>query len=410
MNRFDRNIASHLVELLKNFPAVVILGARQTGKTTLAKMVGTDFAYFDLERVSDYDQLAADPEFFFKKYPNKVIFDEAQKLPALFNTLRGVIDEQREQSGRFILTGSSHPSLLKRISESLAGRIAIIELGTLKMNEIEHQPLSQFYELFQQPLAKNNVHLGLNKLSMERVQQCWLQGGYPEPLMKNNNHFRYQWMTYYETTYLNRDIAALFPRLDQISYRRFISMLGRLSGKVINKSDLARSIGVSEPTIQNYLMIAEGTFLWRALPSFDYNVTKSVMKMPKGYIRDSGLLHHLLHIDHLEKLYSDPIAGFSFEAFVVEEILKGIADRGVPNVKPYYYRTRDGAEIDLILHGNFGILPIEVKLGSTIIRRQLKTLDNFILEHKLPFGIIVNQNNKLEWVTDRILQMPAGCL
>jgi predicted AAA+ superfamily ATPase len=409
MNQFERNVVHYLTELLGNFPAVAIIGARQVGKTTLAKMVATDFTYLDLERGSDYDQLAADPEFFFKKYPDKVIFDEAQRLPVLFNTLRGVIDEQRDKNGRFILTGSSNPSLLKNVSESLAGRIAIIELGTLKMNEMLHKPLSQFYELFQQPLSKSNVNLDLDKRSLEQVQACWLKGGYPQPGAKNN-HFRHQWMTHYEMTYLNRDIAELFPRLDQIAYRRFISMLGRLSGKIINKSDLARSIGVSEPTIRQYLTIANGTFLWRELPSFDYNVTKSIMKMPKGYIRDSGLLHHLLHIESLEILYGDPIAGFSFEAFVVEEILKGIADKGIPNVKAYYYRTRDGAEIDLILHGNFGILPIEVKLGSTIIRRQLKTLDSFVLEHNLPFGIIINQNEQLEWITERILQVPAGCL
>lgn len=406
---FHRNITNHLIYLLDNFPAVAIIGARQAGKTTFAKEVANDFTYIDLEKSSVYDQLAEDPEYFFKRQPSKVIFDEAQKLPVLFNILRSVIDEDRDKNGRFILTGSSNPSLLKNISESLAGRIAIIELGTLKTNEVASKRLSPFYELFRQPLKKKNVNLELNKLSFEQIQQCWLKGGYPQLINKDQDFYQ-QWMLNYEMSYLNRDIAELFPRLDHIAYRRFLSMLGRLSGKIINKSDLARSIGVSEPTIRQYLTIANGTFLWRELPSFDYNISKSIMKMPKGHIRDSGLLHHLLNIGSLESLYNDPIAGFSFEAFVIEEILKGINDSGIPNIRPYYYRTRDGAEIDLILHGNFGILPIEIKLGSTVLRRQLKTLDNFILEHKLPFGILVNLHDKLEWISDRILQVPANYL
>jgi len=144
-------------------------------------------------------------------------------------------------------------------------------------------------------------------------------------------------------------------------------MLSQLSDTIINKSDVARALEVSEPTVSQYLNIANGTFFWRQLLSYETNITKSIVKLPKGHIRDSGLLHHLLHIRDIESLYSHPIAGRSFENFVIEEILKGMQDAGIANTNYRYYRTRGGAEIDLILEGQFGVLPIEIKLGKTII-------------------------------------------
>lgn len=216
-------------------------------------------------------------------------------------------------------------------------------------------------------------------------------------------------MVNYETTYINRDIARLFPKLDKIAFRRFITMLGELSSKTLNKSDLGRSIGVTEPTVSDYIDIANGSFIWRSIPSFEKNVTKRIVKMPRGHIRDTGLLHHLLHIGSLEQLQSSIIAGFSFEAFVIEEILKGLEDTRV-QAQAYYYRTHSGAEIDLILEGSFGVLPIEVKYGSTILSRQLRSMTEFLQEHQLSFGIVINLANKIEWLTKNIIQIPAGYL
>ena len=406
---FQRNIFNYLIDLKAQYPAIAILGARQVGKTTLAKATAKDFFYMDLEKASDFDRVANDPEFFFKQHPQHVIFDEAQELPELFPILRSIIDENRSQKGRFILTGSSSAELLHNISESLAGRIAIIELGTLKATEYYRKPLSPFYQLFEQPLEKNKITIQTPQLSMQQIQAFWLMGGYPEPIL-NDPGFYKEWMTDYQSTYINRDIAKLFPRLDKVAYRRFITMLGKLSSKIINKSDLARSIGVSQPTISDYLDIANGTFVWRQLLSFESNVNKSIVKMPRGHIRDSGLLHHLLHIDNLESLQNDPIAGFSFEAFVIEEILKGLQDARIRNFDAYYYRTRSGAEIDLVIEGPFGLLPIEIKYGYQVSRMQLRTLNDFIVNNHLPFGLLANQSDRMEWLTDNILQVPAGCL
>jgi len=311
--------------------------------------------------------------------------------------------------GRFILTGSSSPQLLENISETLAGRIAIIQLGTLKANEYYEQPLSPFYEMFKKPLGKEAVKLMKPPRSLQEMQYFWFKGGYPEILGKSDS-FCKEWMIDYESTYLNRDVAKLFPKLDKIAYRRFISMLGKLSSKILNKSEIARSVGVSEPTIRQYLEIVQGTFAWRLLPSFENGITKSVVKMPRGHIRDSGLLHYLLRLYSLETLQEDPIAGFSFEAFIIEEILKGLQDAGIRGVDTYYYRTRGGSEIDLILQGTFGLIPIEIKYGVTVLNRQLKSLNDFVITHQLPFAMVISQHEEMRWINERILHVPAGCL
>ncbi|OGT26600.1 MAG: hypothetical protein A3I77_07135 [Gammaproteobacteria bacterium RIFCSPLOWO2_02_FULL_42_14] len=407
--QYKRNIESYALDLLNNFPILAILGARQVGKTWLSKSLAPNFHYFDLEKTSDFDHIMRDPELFLKQYPEHVILDEAQLAPDLFPLLRSVVDERREKKGRFIITGSSSPELIKNISESLAGRIVIIELGTLKANEYYQHPLSDFYQIFQQKLSKNKIQISTPLLNLKQIQHCWLMGGYPEPISQNKKFFQ-EWMIDYQTTYINRDIAKLFPRLDKIAYRRFITMLGKLSSKIINQSDLARSLGVSEPTIRHYFTIAQGTYLWRQLRSYENNVVKSIVKMPKGYIRDSGLLHHLLRIDSLESLQSDPDCGFSFEAFVIEEILKGIQDAGVRDCDAYYYRTRGGAEIDLILEGRFGLLPIEIKHGIQVNSQQFRSLNDFIKDHHCSFGVLINQSDKIIWLTKNIIQIPAGYL
>ncbi len=408
-----RNISSYAIDLINNFPILAIIGARQVGKTTLAKAIAPTFTYFDLEKPSHYDQITHDPEFFFAQNPRHIILDEAQELPILFNILRGVIDEQREEMGRFIITGSSSVELLSHASETLAGRIAIIELGTLKTNECYHRPISSFYNVFKDKLLKENLMIDRVPLTTTQLQTCWLRGGYPEPfykLQEKNINYYETWMANYQATYINRDIAKLFPKLNKLNFRRFIMMLGKLSGTILNKSDLARALEVSEPTIRHYLEIASGTFLWRQLPSFESTATKGVIKAPKGYIRDSGLLHSLLRIDSLDQLFSDPMVGKSFESFVIEELLKGMQDSGIVNFQPYYYRTRSGAEIDLILEGNFGILPIEIKFGKMIKRKNLSTLSDFIEAHHLPFGMVINHGDKVEWLTPNIVQVPVGFL
>lgn len=406
MEEKKRNLAEKLKKLLGLFPVVVILGARQCGKTTLAKSVTEQWKYVDLENPDDLERVTHDPLFFFKQFPNHIIFDETQSYPELFNILRGVIDADRHQKGRFILTGSASPELYSHAIDSLAGRIGIIELGTLKANELSDKALSPFYRNFENKLDKKNIILGADKIPTDIMQYLWLYGGYPEPCISQDTQFIQLWLENYKKTYMDRDIARLFPKLNKQAFNRFLTILSKLAGTIINKSDVARALEISEKTVREYLHIATNTFLWRPLPSYENNIIKSVIKMPKGYIRDSGTLHYLLKIHSLSDLYDHPMVGASFEAFIIEEILKGLSDTLVTNWQPYYYRTKAGVEIDLILEGPFGLLPIEIKYGIKTDRTQLRSLTNFVQEHQLEYGILINQSEKPEWLNEQVIQIP----
>lgn len=247
-------------------------------------------------------------------------------------------------------------------------------------------------------------------LTLGELQQTWLYGGYPEPIFNPNPHFFLQWMENYEKTYLYRDIGQLFPKLNKIVFQRFLSMLCKLSSTILNKSDLARALEVSEGSIRQFLSIAEGTFIWRQLPSYEKSVHRSIVKMPKGYIRDSGLLHALLKVTDLQTLYQDPVVGHSFEGFIIEEILKGLESLMLTHWSPYYYRTRSGVEIDLIIEGPFGTLPIEIKYGSSPHPRQWKAIDAFVEDNQLNFGLLINQASEARWLSPRVFQLPVNYL
>jgi len=409
-----RNALEKIKRSLERFPVVVLIGARQCGKTTLAKMVRPDWHYVDLEKGSDFDVVTRDFDFFFKQYPERLIIDEAQASPELFKELRGIIDADRSRKGRYILTGSSSPELSKQISESLAGRVAIIEIGTLKMNERAETPLSEIYSILdQQPLEQ---HLALlNRLPVvldtPQVLGHFLKGGYPEPVVEDSDSFLAEWMTHYQQTYIQRDVRRLFPFLNIENYRRFITMLSELSGTIINRSEVGRSLNASESAIRDYLDIAQGTFIWRTLPSLEKTVSKSVVKMPRGYLRDSGLLHHLLNVRRVEQIYTRPGTGAAFEGFVIEEIIHGFRAIETAPWGFNFYRTRGGAEVDLILTTPTGVrIPVEIKFGIATRRADLRSLSGFIAQEQCPYGILVNNADEVSMLTENIIQIPAGCI
>ncbi len=413
MTGVPRNLSDKINRLLTMFPAVLITGVRQGGKTTLAHMCRPDWDYYDLENPEDYERIEPDPVFFFKQKPSQLILDEAQELPTIFKVLRGVIDADRQAKGRFIITGSSSQDMLKGASESLAGRIAIVELGTFKMNELLEKPLSPFYTIFQKSLSETAIKkaLSLNtEITQEDVSDTFLKGGYPEPRTNIQEGFYEAWMSNYFVTYINRDIRALFPKLDLVKYRRFLLMLANLSGQLINRSEIGRSIETNEKTIRDYLEIAHGTYIWRNYLSFERNQSRSIVKMPRGGIRDTGLLNYLLKNSDMEQLNGSPHVGRFFENFVCEEIIKGLQATDVYNWDYHYYRTRNGAEIDLVLSGDFGLLPIEIKYGIKTDTRKLATLRRFVQDRDLPLGIVVNNADKPEFIAERIVQIPVHYL
>ena len=406
----QRNYSDLAQRYLDTFPVLCLIGPRQAGKTSFAKNLRKDWGYFDLEKMADFELITNSTDLFFEQFNKHIIIDEAQEYPQLFKALRGVIDSNRGLNGRFIITGSSSPELLSHLSDSLAGRIGIIEMGTLKANELYEKPLSSFYEIFSQPNDRKTLHIDAPQLSNEQMRHCWLYGGYPEPLLADSPVKYQDWMDNYYATYINRDIAKLFPRLNKLAYQRFISTLSTLSGTIINKADLARAIEISEKTISEYLQIAEQTFIWRNINYDVKSKIKALVKSPKGYICDSGLQHYLQKITNFDALLRSANVGHSFETFVIDELIKGITAAGINNVDYCYYRTAKGAEVDLVVSTPDNIIPIEIKMSSTVPLKKLASLTKYINDNNLKFGILLNQSDKIFWLTENILQLPIGVL
>lgn len=406
-----RHLAYKIDQLLNMFPAVAVIGPRQCGKSTLARQLRPEWKYYDLESPDDFQLITNDPIAFFTLNPGKVIIDEAQQYPELFRILRSVIDNNRKLKGRFLLTGSSSPEIVKGITESLAGRIATVEMWPFKQTEYFGQPLPDLYELITAGVSDVQVFSELSsELSLAQSMQMLLRGGFPEPVLEGEDNALYfpQWMDNYISNYVNRDIRGLFPRLNIHHYRRFLSLLAQHSGHQLNMSSIARALEVSVPTIKDYLDIIHQTFLWRNVQPFSNNPLKKIQKSDKGYFRDTGVLHHLLKINELDQLLVHPVAGFSFESFVTEELIRGLQATMATQLEFSYYRTVDKSEVDFVVEGTFGVVPVKIKLNTVTKRQALKGLENFIDDVKCPYGILINRGKRVEFLTDRIVQIPVG--
>lgn len=413
MSELKRNLENQITELLELFPVIVLLGVRQCGKTSLVKKIRPDWKYFDLERSRDFDLITGDYDLFFKENPKHLILDEAQVEPRLFSELRGIIDAERQIKGRFILTGSSSFELIKNISESLAGRAAILELGTLKMNEIYRQPLPEFYSVFREKITaetKDALKRLAPALEHDQVIQAFFRGGYPEPVLADSDVFYKAWMENYFQTYLQRDIRKLFPRLDITKYRRFVQMLADASATIINRSDFGRTIDASEVTIKEYLDIAQGSYLWRNIFSYEKTKSKSILKRPKGILRDSGIGHFLNKIKTREDLFINRRTGNNFEAFIIEELIKGFQADNVESIDYYYYRTKNGVEVDLLLEGGFGLLPIKIKFGVNVTRKNTASIQKFVSDNNLPLGLVISNSEKVYAISEQVINIPAGMI
>jgi predicted AAA+ superfamily ATPase len=398
-----------LQELLGLFPCVALLGVRQCGKTTLLRELPPDWRRFDMEKLADHEAIARDPDLFLRLNPNHVAIDESQLLPALFPALRVAIDNDRESRGRFVITGSSSPELLSAISESLAGRVAIIDMGPFSLAEAYELPPSPVLAMLAGRAAANDLANVPARLSLGQVTDYWLHGGYPEPWIKNSQRFRKLWLQNYLQTYLDRDLPRLFPGLDRQKFRLFVQMLAQLSGSIINYSDVARALGVSQPTARDYFHIAHGSFVWRHLPAYEKNAAKRVVKHPKGYLRDSGLLHFLLHLQDRDDLMAHPRMGASWEGMVIENLVRGLAAAGV-DFNAFHYRSGGGAEIDLVLEGEFGLLPVEIKHTQHVDARSLRALRDFVAERGCRYGIVINNDERPRLLDDKLIGIPLAAL
>jgi len=241
------------------------------------------------------------------------------------------------------------------------------------------------------------------------IDRYWFEGGYPESWLRDTGRFREVWNEQYLKTYVERDIARQFPNLNAVRFRRFVELLAGCSGSIINYSNIAKILDVSQPTMKDYFRIAHGTFLWRTLPAYSKNTVKRVSKHPRGYFRDTGLLHHILQIPSHKRLLAHPQMGFSWEGMVIEELLRTLNAAGIQYVA-YYYRTSGGAEVDLVIEGKFGLIPFEIKHTQNVHSRHFRALRDFVNEFDCPYGIIINNDKKIRLYDEKLTGIPFSIL
>lgn len=358
----ERSAKLTIVESLDIFPAVGIVGARQVGKTTLAKVIGQEsqkeVIYLDLEDFRDYQRIEVDPLLFFEQHQDKtVIIDEVQRMMTLFPMLRSAIDRYRVPA-RFILLGSASPTFLAKSTETLAGRIAYCELTPVSFREA--------------------VAFG------KTLEQHWTKGGFPTALLLPKDEQWRLWQSNFLKTYVDSDLRLLGLNAQPLTISRLLRVLSTANGKMVSYTDIANVMDLALPTVKNYLDFLENSFIIRRLYPYFTNLGKRLVKTPKLYFRDSGMLHQLLNIGSYTQLLDHIEKGASWEGYVIEQITSQLHESAIP----FFYRTQHGAELDLVIEmNNLIVATIEIKLsdspslskGNHQAVADLKCENNFIL-------------------------------
>ena len=377
MKVISRAGASELARLLRSFPAVLVVGPRQCGKSTLVGHRLPTWTRLDLERPADLGVLSGDLEGFLDSHPRHVVFDEVQRLPALFPALRHAIDRMQAK-GRFVLLGSAGPALLSSAGETLAGRVAVLELTPF---------------------------LAVELAETTRAADRWFWGGYPPVHARRDTRGRLDWLDAYVTTFLERDLPTLGISLPVRRLRTLWTMLTHVHGQVLNVSDLARSLSVSFHTVAADLDVLEGAFMIRRLQPYFANVQKRLTKSPKLYVRDTGLLHFLAGLRQPADLQTWPRRGASFEGLVIEELI-ALAARQLVQPQVFYWRTQAGAEVDLLIVDGLRILPIEIKLGAAVDQYGAAGLRQCMSDLGLRRGWVITTGTERRQMTPAIEIVP----
>jgi len=334
-----RILQSRARQWLGRFPAVAILGPRQCGKSTLARAVLAEFpsaVHLDLERPSDQARLR-DPEAFFAANAGRLVcLDEIQRVPELFPVLRAVLDAG-QRNGQVLVLGSASPELLRQSSESLAGRIGYLELTPFLLPEVLTA-----------------------KAGAGELHTLWRRGGYPRSFLAATDGDSFEWREEFIRTFLERDLPQLGVKVAAGTLHRFWQMAAHYHGELWNASKISQALGVSQPTVQSYVRTLEHAFMLRVLPPLEANLKKRLVKTPKVYLRDSGILHALLRLETENDLLGHPVYGSSWEGYVIEQVLGML-----PGWEAFFYRTSTGSECDLVLQRGRRRLAIECKASSS---------------------------------------------
>jgi predicted AAA+ superfamily ATPase len=344
-----RRITPELTQSAKEYPVVTILGPRQSGKTTLARKTFPKKAYFSLEDPDVRMAAEADPRGFLGQVPGGAILDEVQRLPVLLSYIQGIIDQNR-QPGQFILTGSHQPQLHEAISQSLAGRTAVLTLWPFSLPELRHyKPDWEAFDLI--------VRGCFPRLHEEKLDPRRFFNGYVQ-------------------TYVERDVRAMIQLRDLAQFQKFLVLLAGRVGQVVNLASLGNDAGVSSSTVRSWLSVLEASYVIFELPPFFENVSKRVVKSPKIYFTDAGLAAFLLGLHTAAQAAHDPLRGGLYENLVIADVLKGAFNRGIrPDL--FFFRDSNGNEVDLLIREQGRLIPVEIKSGETFAPDYLKGIERF---------------------------------
>jgi uncharacterized protein len=388
-----RNLHTSLLDSLQTFPVVGLIGPRQVGKTSMARalaaQMGAGAVMLDLERPSDLAKLA-EPELFLEPLADKlVILDEVQLRPQLFPVLRSLVDAQR-RPGRFLVLGSAAPALIQPSSETLAGRIEFLELAPLSLAEV---------------VAHDRVQPNVQQTPTSIAPTLWSRGGFPDSYLARSDAASMRWREAFVRSYLERDIPQLGIRVSSATLRRFWLMLAHHHGQLWNASTIAGSLGITAPSVRHYLDILESTFMLRVLQPYSANLGKRLVKSPKVYVRDSGVLHALLNLPSHDALLGHPVLGASWEGWVIEQILAQAPIGSRAN----FFRTASGNELDLLLElpgGHLRAIEIKHSAAPKLGRGFNEALDALKLDH----GFVVAQVTEPYALSARARALPLSHL
>ncbi len=361
-----RTLSDKLLALARQFPVVSVTGPRQSGKTTLTRMVFGDYDYISLEDPDEREFAHGDPKGFLKRFTDGVILDEIQRAPTLLSYIQGIVDSDRSP-GRFILTGSQQLRIMEKVSQTLAGRTAIVILLPFSLYELLGEPSSDPWKIDTLPDKRKKPPFTLEKILY--------QGLYPRIYDKGLD--AQDWLSAYYRTYVERDVRDITNIGNLETFQRFLRLCAGRSGQLLNHSSLASDCGISHTTARHWISILEAGFIIHLLPPHHANFSKRIIKSPKLYFLDTGLLCYLLRIQEPDDILVHAMKGAIFETFVVTELYKAFAHRGeMPPL--YFWRDRTGHEVDIVVDTGKKLVPVEIKSGETIVSSLLDGLRYFV--------------------------------
>lgn len=351
---FERTLSNKLISLADQFPVISITGPRQSGKTTLAKALFGSHAYISLEDPNEREFAVTDPKGFLRRFSGGVILDEIQRAPALLSYIQGIVDTE-DRPGQFILTGSQQFHIMEKVTQTLAGRTALVNLLPLSLGELLGKATPDPWRIDELPVAAVKPPFTLEEIIFK--------GLYPR--IHDKGLEPHVWLSAYYRTYVERDVRDLANIGNLETFQRFVSLCAGRSGQLLNLSSLAQDAGISHTTARNWISILQAGFIIHLLPPHFTNFSKRVVKTPKLYFMDTGLLCYLLRIREPAELVTHSMKGHIFETFVLAELYKSFAHRGETSPL-YFWRDKTGHEVDVVIDAGSKLIPIEIKSSETI--------------------------------------------